>query len=74
MENLSYFCSNSSRHAYQRCVPRRDFVFLYRYMTNGCCVQKYTQKFGEMEKLSYFCSTRTPKPLNDAKIGGRFIF
>ena len=26
-------------------------------------------------KLSlYLCSTRTPKPLNDAQIGGRFIF
>lgn len=27
-----------------------------------------------MKKLLYFCSTRTPKPLNDAQIGGRFIF
>ena len=24
--------------------------------------------------MSYICSTRTPKPLNDAQIGGRFIF
>ncbi len=26
-----------------------------------------------MEQMSYICSTRTPKPLNDAQIGGRFI-
>ena len=27
-----------------------------------------------MELLLYFCSTSPLKPLNDAKIGGRFIF
>ena len=27
-----------------------------------------------MELSLYLCSTRTPKPLNDAQIGGRFIF
>lgn len=36
--------------------------------------QIFLRKFGDMGKLLYFCSTRTPKPLNDAKIGGRFIF
>lgn len=32
MGNLSYLCINSSRHAYQRCVPRRDFVFYIGHM------------------------------------------
>ena len=32
------------------------------------------KKFGGFKIKSYFCSTRTPKPLNDAQIGGRFIF
>lgn len=36
--------------------------------------KKYPRKFCGMKKLLYFCSTRTPKPLNDAQIGGRFIF
>ena len=27
-----------------------------------------------MELSLYLCNTRTPKPLNDAQIGGRFIF
>lgn len=33
-----------------------------------------SQKFGGLKIKLYFCSTRTPKPLNDAQIGGRFIF
>ena len=32
------------------------------------------KKFGGFKIKLYFCSTRTPKPLNDAQIGGRFIF
>ena len=32
------------------------------------------QEFGGMGWLLYLCRTRTPKPLNDAQIGGRFIF
>lgn len=32
------------------------------------------KKFGGFRIKSYFRSTRTPKPLNDAQIGGRFIF
>lgn len=27
-----------------------------------------------MQIFAYLCSTRTPKPLNNAQIGGRFIF
>lgn len=30
--------------------------------------------FGQFKKRTYLCSTRTPKPLNNAQIGGRFIF
>lgn len=32
------------------------------------------KKIGSFKIKPYICSTRTPKPLNDAKIGGRFIF
>ena len=27
-----------------------------------------------MQIFAYLCNTRTPKPLNNAQIGGRFIF
>ncbi len=30
--------------------------------------------FAYFKIMLYFCNTRTPKPLNDAQIGGRFIF
>ena len=31
------------------------------------------QMFGRYGKNAYLCSTRTPKPLYNAKIGGRFF-
>ena len=32
------------------------------------------KSFGGLKTKSYLCTARTPKPLNDAQIGGRFIF
>ena len=40
----------------------------------GAVALKYSRKIGGMKKVLYLCNTRTPKPLNDAQIGGRFIF
>ena len=32
------------------------------------------KSFGGLKTKPYLCTARTPKPLNDAQIGGRFIF
>ena len=62
----------------QRCVPAlRDF-FARIHLTldrNYIAFKKNLEKILAYLKIEpYFCSTRTPKPLNDAQIGGRFIF
>ena len=41
------------------------------------CEQSFSKKqhiLGSLQIFAYLCSTRTPKPLNNAQIGGRFIF
>ena len=37
------------------------------------CV-KSQHKFGSSQIFTYLCDARTPKPLYNAQIGGRFIF
>ena len=37
-------------------------------------LQYFSSSFCLFKKRPYICNTRTPKPLNNAQIGGRFIF
>jgi len=40
---------------------------------NRCRKINSDKTFADFKIKSYLCNTRTPKPLNNAQIGGRFI-